>query len=96
MQRPASAVPEAPKQAVCPAIAKQNSEAAARMAKLTARERRYTLEVKVTDPEGHEVLTLIKLTLEHDLQGNGNSIPGIGEVLELLAEAAKEYVLPPD
>jgi hypothetical protein len=50
--------------------------------------------VRVTDPEGRDVFTLTRLTRELDLHDQGNTIPEIGEILELLIEAAKEYVLP--
>ncbi len=65
-----------------------------RMAKLTERGRQYTLQVKVTDPEGRDVFTLTRFTSERDLRDQGNTVPEIDEILELLIEAAKEYVLP--
>jgi hypothetical protein len=52
------------------------------------------MQVKVTVPEGRDVFTLTRLTSEHDLRDQGNAIPEIDEILELLIEAAKEYVLP--
>ena len=73
---------------------KLDAEAELRMAKLTERGRQYTMQVKVTDPEGRDVFTLTRLTSERDLQDQGNTIPEIDEILELLIEAAKEYVLP--
>ena len=90
--------PEAEKsrETVCFTQAKLHAEAAVRMAKLIERCRQYTLQVKVTDPEGREVFTLTRLTNERDLHDQGNSIPEIDEILELLIEAAKEYVLPID
>jgi hypothetical protein len=82
------------REAVCLTRAKLEAEAAVRMAKLTEKGRQYTLQVKVTDPEGRDVFTLTRLTRERDLQDQGNTIPEIDEILELLIEAAKEYVLP--
>ena len=85
---------EGSREAVCLTQAKVDAEAAVRMAKLTERGRQYTLRVKVTDPEGRDVFTLTRLTSESDLRDQGNAIPEIDEILELLIEAAKEYVLP--
>ena len=85
---------ERSREAVCLTQAKLDAEAALRMAKLTERGRQYTLRVKVTDPEGRDVFTLTRLTSERDLRDQGNAIPEIDEILELLIEAAKEYVLP--
>ena len=85
---------ETSRETVCFTQAKLDAEAAVRMAKLTERCRQYTLQVKVTDPEGRDVFTLTRLTNERDLHDCGNTIPEIDEILELLIEAAKEYVLP--
>ncbi|HEV2988935.1 MAG TPA: hypothetical protein VG759_10865 [Candidatus Angelobacter sp.] len=74
--------------------AKLDAEAAVRMAKLMERGRRYTMQVKVTDPEGRDVFTLTRLTSERDLRDQGDTVPEIDEILELLIEAANEYVLP--
>jgi hypothetical protein len=81
-------------EAACLTQTKLDAEAAARMAKLTERGRQYTLQVKVIDPEGRDVFTLTRLANERDLHNRGNSVPEIDEILELLIEAAKEYVLP--
>jgi hypothetical protein len=82
------------REAVRLAQAKLDAEATMRMAKLTEKGRRYTLQVKVTDPEGRDVFTMTRLTNERDLQDQGNTFPEIDEVIELLIEAAREYVLP--
>jgi hypothetical protein len=73
---------------------KLDAEAAVRTAKLTERGRQYAMQVKVTDPEGRDVFTLTRLTNERELRDQGNTVPEIDEILELLIEAAKEYVLP--
>lgn len=82
------------REAVRLAQAKLDAEATMRMAKLTEKGRQYTLQVKVTDPEGRDVFTMTRLTNERDLQDQGNTFPEIDEVIELLIEAAREYVLP--
>ena len=56
--------------------------------------RKYTLHVRVVDPEGREVLNVTKLTLGRDLYDKGDTIPEIRDVLELLVEAAREHVPP--
>jgi hypothetical protein len=54
------------------------------------------MHVKVTDPEGRDVFALTRLTSELDLHDQGNTIPEIEVIIELLIEAAKEYVHPFD
>jgi hypothetical protein len=60
-------------------------------AKLAEIGRRYTLQVKVIDPDGREILNLTKLTLERDLPGKVKTTPEIRDVLELLVEATGEW-----
>jgi hypothetical protein len=52
--------------------------------------------VIVTDPDGHEVINLTKVAFKRDLHDSENAIPEMQDVLELLVEAAREYVLPLD
>jgi hypothetical protein len=80
----------------CPAPNKQISEAAARAARLAEISRKYTLQVIVTDPEGHEVLNLTKMTLNRHLHDEGDTTPDIKDVIALLVDAAQEHVLPFD
>jgi len=79
------------REVVCLTQAKLDAEAAMRVAKLTERGRQYTMHVRVTDPEGRDVFALTRLTSELDLNNQGNTTPEIGEILEFLIEAAKEY-----
>ena len=94
--RTGSRKPKAEKscEAACLTQAKLDAEGAARMAKLTEWGRQYTLQVKVTDPEGRDVFTLTRVTSQRDLRDQGNTVPEINEILELLIEAANEFILP--
>jgi hypothetical protein len=82
--------------AVRSAGAKHKGDAAEHRATLVEIGRRYTLHVRVIDPEGSEVLNVTRLTLGRDLHCKGNLTPDIRDVLELLIEAAEEHVLPRD
>ena len=82
------------RKAVRAASAKQKVEAAEHRARLMEIGRKYTLHVRVMDPEGNEVLNLTKLTFGRDLNREGDPPPDIRDVLELLVEAAEEHVLP--
>ena len=86
----------ATRKAVCPALAKQGADAAARAARLAEISRDFTLQVIVTDPEGHEIFNLTKMTLKRDLYGKRNTTPDIQDVIALLVDAAREHVLPFD
>jgi hypothetical protein len=79
---------------VCPAPAKQAAEVAARVARLAEISRNYTLQVIVTDPEGHEILNLTKMTLQRDLHDKRIATPNIQDVIALLVDAAREHELP--
>ena len=87
---------ERARKAVRPATAKQSAETAEHTARLAEIRRKYTLQVIVTDPDGHEVLNLTTVALKRDLLDRENTIPEIQDVLELLVEAAQEHVLPFD
>jgi hypothetical protein len=84
------------RRAVCPAPAKQIAETAARAARLAEISREYTLQLIVTDPEGHEILNLTKMTLKHNLHSKRNTTPDIQDVIALLVDAAREHLLPFD
>ena len=73
---------------------KMDAQGAERVARLTERSRQYTMQVRVIDPEGRDVFALTRLTSARDLHDQGNTAPEIDEILELLIEAAREYVLP--
>ena len=73
---------------------KRRAEVEAQTARLAEIGRKYTLRVIVTDLNGREVLNLTKLALNHDVHDEGNAVPEIRDVLELLIEAAEEHVLP--
>jgi hypothetical protein len=79
------------RRAVLPNIDKQRAEVEAQTARLAEIGRKYTLQVIVTDLDGREVLNLTKVALKRDMHEEGNAIPKIRDVLELLIEAAKEY-----
>ena len=83
--------PERSHKAVRAVTVKQEVETRELKAEPTETVRKYTAQVKVIDPEGHEVLNLTKLAFEEDLYGRGHSTPDIREVLELLVEAAGEW-----
>ena len=70
---------------------KQPVRAESQAARLAEIERKYTLQVIVTDHVGREVLNLTKVCLERDLPGKVATTPEIHEVLELLVEAAGEW-----
>jgi hypothetical protein len=70
---------------------KQRSEVEAQTVRLAEIGRKYTLQVIVTDLDGREVLNVTKVALKRDMHDEGNAIPEIRDVLELLIEAAKEY-----
>jgi hypothetical protein len=72
---------------------KQRSEVEAQTERLAEIGRKYTLQVIVTDLDGREVLNVTKVALKRDMHDEGNAIPEIRDVLELLIEAAKEYEL---
>lgn len=56
--------------------------------------RKYcTAHLKVNDPEGREILNLNKLVLADELNCEGYATSDIKEVLELLVEAAGEWIL---
>jgi hypothetical protein len=76
--------------------AKRAAAAAEHAARLAEISRNYSLQVIVTDPEGHEILNLTKMTLKRDLQYQENTIPDIRDVIALLIDAAQEHVLPFD
>jgi hypothetical protein len=76
------------------ASAEQKAAEAEHRAKLLEIGRKYTLHVRVLDSEGREVLNVTKLTLGRDLREEGDTIPELQDVLELLVEAAEEHVLP--
>jgi hypothetical protein len=84
------------RKAVRPVGAKKAAAAAERAARLAEISRKYTLQVIVTNPEGHEILNLTKVTLKRDLHDKGNTIPDIRDVIALLIDAAQEHVLPFD
>jgi hypothetical protein len=70
---------------------KQPANVESQAARLAEIERKYTLQVIVTDQVGREVLNLTKVCLERDLPGKVATTPEIHEVLELLVEAAGEW-----
>ena len=70
---------------------KQTAKVETQAARLAEIERKYTLQVIVTDQVGREVLNLTKICLERDLPGKVATTPEIHEVLELLVEAAGEW-----
>jgi hypothetical protein len=72
---------------------KQRAEVEAQTVRLAEIGRKYTLQVIVTDLDGREVLNVTKVALKRDMHDEGNAIPEIRDVLELLIEAAKEYEL---
>jgi len=74
--------------------ARQKAKEAEHRARLIEIGRRYTLHVRVVDPEGREVLNVTKLTLGRNLHDEGDTIPQLRDVLELLVEAAEEHVRP--
>jgi hypothetical protein len=76
------------------ASAEQQAEESEHRARLLEIGRKYTLHVRVVDPGGREVLNVTKLTLGRDLHEEGDTIPNLQDVLELLIEAAEEHVLP--
>jgi len=82
---------ERPHKAVRAVTVKQQSKAEEPKDEPTANRRMYRAQVKLVDPEGHEILNLTKLAFEEDLYGNGLVNPDIREVLELLVEAAGEW-----
>ena len=82
--------------AVLPAPTKKAAASAARAARLAEISRNYSLQVIVTDPEGHEILNLTKMTLKRDFHAQGNTIPDIQDVIALLIDAAQEHLLPFD
>jgi hypothetical protein len=73
---------------------KQRADVEAQTARLAEIGRKYTLQVIVTDLDGREVLNVTKVALKRDMHDEGNAIPEIRDVLELLIEAAEEHVLP--
>jgi hypothetical protein len=77
--------------AVRPLKAKQKSEASEIAAGSMETGRKYRVQVIVTDPEGLEVLNLTKLAFEDELQNIGYPTSDLGEVLQLLVEAAGEW-----
>jgi len=81
------------RRAVLPNTDKQRAKVEAQTARLAEIGRKYTLQVIVTDLDGREVLNLTKVALKRDMHEEGNAIPEIRDVLELLIEAAKEYEL---
>ena len=58
---------------------------------LTEVDRKYRVQVIVTDPEGRQVLNLNKLAFEDMLHCKGYSVPDIQETLQILVEAAGEW-----
>jgi hypothetical protein len=74
--------------------ARQKAEEKEHRARLMEIGRKYTLHVRVVDSEGREVLNVTKLTLERNLHDEGDTIPRLQDVLELLVEAAEEHVCP--
>jgi hypothetical protein len=84
------------RKADCPAPDKQIAETATRAARLAEISRKYTLQVIVTDPKGHEIFNLTKMTLDRHWHDKGNTIPDIKDVIALLVDAAQEHVLPSD
>jgi hypothetical protein len=82
------------RKAIHAAGARQKAEEAEHRARLMEIGRKYTLHVRVIDPEGREVLNLTKLTLGRDLHREGDTIPEFQDVLELLVEAAEEHGCP--
>lgn len=70
---------------------KQPAKVESQATRLAEIERKYTLQVIVTDQVGREVLNLTKVCLERDLPGKVDTTPEIHEVLELLVEAAGEW-----
>jgi hypothetical protein len=82
------------RRAVLPDTDKQRADVEAQTARLAEIGRKYTLKVIVTDLDGREVLNVTKVALKRDMHDEGNAIPEIRDVLELLIEAAEEHVLP--
>jgi hypothetical protein len=77
--------------AVFPITTEHKSEAEEPRARLTETERKYRVQVIVTDPEGQEVLNLTKLAFEDELQHSGNPTLDIAEALQLLVDVAGEW-----
>jgi hypothetical protein len=80
------------RQTARPAPARKKAEAAGHSARLAEIRRNYTLQVIATDPDGREVLNLTKVALECDLPDKRFAALKIQDVLELLIEAAGEWV----
>jgi hypothetical protein len=79
-----------------PAGVEQNAEEVEHRARLMEIAQKYTLHLRVVDPEGREILNVTKLTLGRNLHEEGDTIPALQDVLELLIEAAEEHLLPSD
>ena len=86
--------PKDAKQAVRAGNSMQSADAAEHRANLMEIVRKYTLQLRVIDAAGNEVLNLTKLTQGRDWHHRGNAIPEIMDVLRLLIEAAEEHLLP--
>lgn len=82
------------RKAVLPDTGRQRALAEEQTARLAEIGRKYTLQVIVTDLNGNEVLNLTKVAFKRETHDQGMAIPEIRDVLALLIEAAKEYVLP--
>ena len=74
----------------------QNAEEVEHRARLMEIAQKYTLHIRVVDPDGREILNVTKLTLGRNLHEEGDTIPALQDVLELLIEAAEEHLLPSD
>jgi hypothetical protein len=71
-------------------IAKHEAEAGKPRVEPKEPRRTYAAQVKVIDPDGHEIINLTKLAFEDDLY-SGLATLDIRQVLELLVEAAGEW-----
>ena len=54
--------------------------------------RMYTVQVRVIDPEGQEILNLTKMAFEEDTNNIRYSISDMKEILEMLIEATGEWI----